>query len=418
MLLERKGLLATLQSFPQLLQDNDKLQHTALVTLEEHQRALVLMRYKDFFHPRETLPAATAKPSENDRVATSVTPAPDARIDNQQEPNVKVGLQIKHNVNSVHKESFSAQNMQNGADVSNQDLPERTSIIDLLNGRFSPDVDHNDHISPQEISLKTIAVQNHMWNQTKTVSENIESTVSIENSLDIYKFQKILSALPDAVLFNALCRKCAASVRQTPTHHGRKLLRLILQKNRDIHIADEIHSQEFDDKVDFRTRSDLFNTIGRPETIISDGSRDNYIANAIDYPPHLSDIVSVKNTASGVSQFIFQLGVGDDVAVEQAISAHTSYQSIVDQFRKAEASRQWELVGAHHAGMDDGDAIQYHHGNRHHQGAGRRRGKRMVMKTQVCPVVQSWSNLVLAKTANGTLVQIAQVCNLILCRPC
>ncbi|XP_072018172.1 uncharacterized protein [Amphiura filiformis] len=407
MLLQRKGLLATLQSFPQLLQDSDKLQHTALVKLEEHQRALVLMRYKDFFHPRETLPEATAKPNKNDQVATPVTSSPDARTDDQQVQDTNVGLDEEQNLNSVHTDLISDKQMRNHADLKEHNLLRRTSLMNILNDRFSPDVSHHNNISPREISAQTQSVHSHKWDETNVVSEEyIQNTIEIENTIDIVKFQQILSALPDAVLFNALCRKCAASVRERETRHGRKLLRLILQ-NKESNYADEVYNQNIDNRIEFRTQSELFNSIGRPETMLSDSNKDNYMPNAIDYPTHLSDVAMERKNASGRSQSIFELGGG--VVVGKGISGlpeNTNYQSIVDQFRKAEASRQWQL----NSGGRDGD--EFYHGYGHpevrRKRRRRRRGKRMVMKTQVCPVVQSWSNLVLAKTANGTLVQIAQ----------
>ena len=392
MLLERKGLLATLQSFPDLLQDSDKLQHTALVTLEEHQRAQVLMRYKDFFHPKETLPAATIKPTNNVKVQPSVTLSPDIHVDEQQVD--KATLKLERKISTLQPD----ENLDSDSQISNNKVKhsslKRTSITESLGDTFSPYARTENNKDPklEQLAMQTSPIlQNPNLNETDILSE------SIENNFDILKFQQILASLPDVLLFNALCKKCAASVRKHPTQHGRKLLRLILQNNSDANDV-EISEQEYD-KLEFRTQLELFNSIGRPATPTHDNSiADNYIPNAIDYTTHLSGIASdIREIASRKSRSLLELRGMDKVI--PGLPAHVNYQSIADQFHRAELSRQRSNGGRTWRRRDRRDL----------KDKTKRRTKRMVLKTQVCPVVQSWSNLVLAKTANGTLVQIAQV---------
>ncbi|XP_038059301.1 uncharacterized protein LOC119730456 [Patiria miniata] len=427
-LLNSQEFLDILELFPQILLENEKLQHTTLVRLEDHQRDLILLRYKDFFHPRETLPLARqrvvsqlAKDQQGFQGDPVAEPLPNeihltvdqvqqlleknAHLkDNQVHDEVLPEDEVVGTPNWDEAESFirdyvNKQRIQQ-SEKKETHLPDVTSQIpsNRVSGKKAAHKtpskkdkpialninqlqDHAEHLNVEQI-LKELEKMGHSFDLNNLVSDQDRDSSEAQYSQpephrttdsDPTVLQQVPTKTGDS---NHNSSRKKSAHRKGP--HAKHVNRITDKKSKN-------SKEPYSDSHDARTLEEHF--YSHQQTNLPSKQQ---IAQALEFlnsPPSSAQYSSVqsrtgkKRTSSSESNSGHRRRVG----------------------QKRPSGFVYEPGGSgEEGGTDEGDRESQEVSKRHS------RRKREVLSMQVCPVVETWSNIVLAETVNGTLVQIAQ----------
>ncbi|XP_022094746.1 uncharacterized protein LOC110981465 [Acanthaster planci] len=430
-LLQSQEFLDILELFPQILLENEKLQHTPLVRLEDHQRDLILLRYKDFFHPQETLPLARHK------VVSQLTM-------NQQgfdrEPIAEPPPYQNHEQNEIHLTEDQV-----------QELLQKSTHLNTGNNHG-----HQNALPEDEI----LGTPN--WNEAEGFIRDYVNKQRLQQSMENHLQE---AELPPQASGNqargkaapkTITRKdkpIALNINQLQDHaahlHVDQILKELEKMGHSFDLDDLASDPDGDSRDVPQSQPELHRTIDSNPTVLSQdpppGGKSSLNSNCRN-PAHRKRLRAkhvnritpkksqnskepysdsrAKGTAQGYS-YRHQTNLPSEQASE-FLNSPLSSESHGAQRRTgkkrtsgSESSsgqrghrRRQRLSPAqfvHEPGGEDKQAGR-HQGDAGSQEVAKRhsRRKREVFSLQVCPVVETWSNIVLAETANGTLVQIAQ----------
>ena len=417
-LLNSQKFLDILELFPQILIENEKLQHTTLVRLEDHQRDLILLRYKNFFHPRETLPLARERiisQLARDEQGFAGMPAAEP-------PPNQIRL-TKDQVQRLTKETARLEENQ-----VHQDVPHVGEEEETLG---TPDWNKAENFIRDYVNQQRTRQKVEQQTYTRTVKEKEDTTKRRKNdntiTLNINQLQE------EALQTNLNIDQ----IRRELQRMGHSFdLNVLTPKDQDL----EDGAKPQPESEPHRTKDPVLYQAAHAKEINRESHHQN---SGVDDVSNTANVNRIADKKSVNSREPYPSESHFDRTLQRYFHHHRQNQvpskrqptqTLAHLYGISSSGNSLQITDHRRSkrtaeGSNNRPARQRRHRHSHvlvhepggivkeektdsgaHQRARRStRKKREIFKMQVCPAVETWSDLVLAETINGTLVQIAQV---------
>ncbi|XP_033636079.1 uncharacterized protein LOC117297062 [Asterias rubens] len=427
-LLNSQEFLDILELFPQILIENEKLQHTTLVRLEDHQRDLILLRYKDFFHPRDTLPLARqkivdklAKGEQSFGGIPAAEPPPrhvhltEGQIQKLEEETFRLEEnQVKEDVAHIR---------EGEGDVGTPDWHEAESFI--RNYVNQQRIRQSEQKAKQQTFTTTGRTTENTTKRRNVISFDINhlQEQALQTNLNIDQIRQELERLGHKLDLSSYPLKDLALEETYPEPEPvepepRRTTELVLEEAPNaqeiISVSEHKNSGDEDDAPHTRNVNRISDKSSR-KTLKPQRSESNDARTLQSYLHHhrRTQVPRSQRLTQTLSNFYD----GSSLTSRSIESTeHRGSKRNSKGLRYRSAKRQLRQHRSHLLVHEPGGIAREDESSSdtnadravHRRVKRNSRRKRETFKMQVCPAVETWSSIVLAETINGTLVQLAQ----------